>query len=238
MKRAKDIDWRSNLVAEVAKDQIVDGKKVTAGTAIYRTTTLIQDSVEVSFPDPSPTALFLSIANKNYQSLRPLYRNVVKPYLNDKFEELFNFFELSISSVVFSFNAVESYANMKIAEDKYYEKKLKSSVYGALSCENIEWLSLDEKIGDVLPQQLNIKTPKGTALWEKYIKLRKLRNKIIHIRKKDQTRSNLYTGMYPKNLWSDLFQTYNDNYPEISKNIILHFEDKNNLPHWLKYNNI
>ncbi|MDD2388427.1 MAG: hypothetical protein PHP23_01655 [Desulfobacterales bacterium] len=238
MKTAKDIDWRTKHVSQVTKDCFIKGKKISAGTACYSPTSTIQDSTEVSFPPPSPTALFLSIAFNNFKSSKPLYNEIIKSCLNDEFTGLFNYFEYTIASIIFSFNALESYANDKIVEDKYYEKKFKSGIYGALSSKRIEWLSLDEKIGNVLPQQLNVKTPKGTVLWEAYIRLRKLRNKIVHVTTKDQNKSNINTGMYPENIWSDLLQSHDENYPEISINIILHFEDKNKLPHWLKYNKI
>ncbi|WP_299982469.1 hypothetical protein [Desulfobacula sp.] len=238
MKIVENIDWRAKIVTQVTEDCFVGDKKIAAGTACYLTTSTIQDSIELSFPPPCPTALFLSLAFNNYKASKPLYTKVVKPYLNDEFSELFTYFEYTIASIIFSFNALESYANDKIIEDKYYEKKFKSGIYGALSSDRIEWLSLDEKIGHVLPQQLDIKTPKGTVLWEKYIRLRKLRNKIVHVTPKDQKRSNVHTDMYPENIWSDLLQSHDENYPEISKKLILQFEDKTKLPHWLKYNKI
>jgi len=235
MKNAKDIDWRASVVTEVTKDCVIEGNQILAGTACWPTNSVKHDRIEINFPPPSPTALYLSLACKNYDASKELYGNVVKDYLNDEFCELYDYFELSISTILFSFNALESFANEKIVQDKYYEKKFKNSVYGALSSENIEWLSLDEKIGHVLPQQLNIQTIKGTTLWEWYIFLRRIRNKIVHITNKDQQRSNVSTGLYPENIWHDLIKSHDKNFPEVTRKIILHFEGKQNLPHWLRY---
>jgi hypothetical protein len=238
MIKPNQIDWRSNFVVEVPENKNINGRNICKGQAAYRTTSTIQDTIEITFPEPSATAFFLSIAKKSFDNAQQLYKHAIKPNYQDDYTQLFDFLEYSISSVNFSFNALESYANNRIIEDTFYEKKLKSGVYGALSSEKIEWLSLDEKLGDVLPQQLKISTPKGTQIWEYYIKLRKLRNKIVHITKENLQRSNHLKNMHPKNIWTELLETHNLKHPEVSLNMILHFENDQNLPHWLKYNPI
>ncbi|NTV06152.1 MAG: hypothetical protein HGA59_06545 [Chlorobiaceae bacterium] len=235
MKNAKDIDWRASVIGEVTQDIVIEGNKILAGTACYPTNLIKHDSIEINFPPPSLTALYLSMANKNYDASKELYEMVINDCINDEYCNLFDYYELSISAILFSFSAIESFANEKIAQDKYYEKKFKNGIYGALSSDSIEWLSLDEKIGDVLPQQLNIQTIKGTTLWQSYINLRKIRNKIVHPTKKDLNRSNILTGKYPVNIWHNLIKSNDKKYPEVAKKIIFHFEDKQNPPHWLKY---
>jgi hypothetical protein len=52
----------------------------------------------------------------------------------------------------------------------------------ALEAGRVERLSLDEKLGTVLPQILSCPTPKGTACWQPFLALKKLRNDVVHMK--------------------------------------------------------
>jgi hypothetical protein len=63
-------------------------------------------------------------------------------------------------------------------------------------------INLDDKISIILPSILEVKTPKGTAVWQEYIQLKKLRDRIIHM-KSDDRKS---TGPEENTIWHELFK--------------------------------
>ena len=101
MNRAKDIDWRAKNITEVAKDCIVEGKKIIKGTACWSTTFVKYKNKQISFPPPSPVALYLSLAYKNYKTAFDLSERLFKCENIDDFTDLFDFFEASMSIVIF-----------------------------------------------------------------------------------------------------------------------------------------
>ena len=63
-------------------------------------------------------------------------------------------------------------------------------------------INLDDKISIIFPSILEVKTPKGTAVWQEYIQLKKLRDRIIHM-KSDDRKS---TGPEENTIWYELFK--------------------------------
>ena len=92
--------------------------------------------------------------------------------------------------------------------------------------------SLSEKLATVLPQATGKPSPKGNSSWEGFVHLRRLRDRVVHIKSEDRKRSKAH-DVYPKSIWSDLLNPCQRDYPAIAKAMVLHFkqEDKG---HWLK----
>ena len=63
-------------------------------------------------------------------------------------------------------------------------------------------LSLDEKLTSILPEILEIRSPKEDRSWQGYQKLKKVRDRIIHMKKEDRRSS----GPEAPTLWHTLFK--------------------------------
>jgi hypothetical protein len=120
---------------------------------------------------------------------------------------LFDYLEQSISHVVFSFTALEAFANEVIPDgfthtftvDRTGEKR----TYGKDDIERR--INLDEKLGTVLPEIFSLKTPKGGPLWEKYKSIKKARDRIIHLKSIDKRDS----GPEDETIWGTLLRIHN-----------------------------
>jgi hypothetical protein len=92
-------------------------------------------------------------------------------------------------------------------------------------------LNLDTKIGDVIPTILGVKFPKGGKLWAAFLRLRELRDRIIHMKTKDRQ----FTGEQPNSIWNALMS---DPLPETyltAKRIVNYFvEAKGPPPRWFE----
>ena len=139
-----------------------------------------------------------------------------------------------MSSVIFAYTAIEAFVNEEIPDDFIYEEQTDS---GLLIPRQKEWierhLSLDEKVAVILPKAKGKPTPKGLSIWGGYVHLRRLRDRIIHMKSHDRARSK-GDNLYPDSIWSELLHPEQRDYPIIAKSMLLHFRDKDDI-HWLKY---
>jgi len=91
-------------------------------------------------------------------------------------------------------------------------------------------LSTEEKLKTVVPKLLNVPTPSGKAIWEKFINLRRARDATIHLKSFDQ---------YPLGITDKetlFFQLLNHNpieFPETAISLIRYFYTDQELPRWL-----
>jgi hypothetical protein len=126
----------------------------------------------------------------------------------DNQKSLFDYLEESISHVVFSFTALEAFANEVIPEKFTYtftvDRTGEERTYGKEEIERR--INLDEKLGIILPQIFDFKTPKGGALWEKYKIIKKARDRIIHLKSVDKRAS----GPDDETIWSTLLRIHNE----------------------------
>jgi hypothetical protein len=89
---------------------------------------------------------------------------------------------------VFSVQALEAYSNYKLAYN--LKKPLQVDRHGKtvnLPLDEAEReLSLDEKIGTVLPALLGLQSPRSESVWERYVHLRRLRDATVHFKSRHQ----------------------------------------------------
>ncbi len=109
-----------------------------------------------------------------------------------------------LASVIFSYTAIEAFANMVIPADFVYRRpradKRCTEEYGRSQIER--HLSLAEKLHEILPLLTNIPTAKGTVVWEDFVFLKRLRDRLIHLKRadwRDQQAENA-----PNSVWSAL----------------------------------
>jgi hypothetical protein len=184
--------------------------KFGTGLASVATSERIEGRV-VGFGLPSAPAVFLHLAHRAYckvSDVNPLslFDQHPQGIWPDDQGPLFDFLEDIITHVTFAFTALEAFANEQIP-DGYshtfsHEKTAETKTYGKEEVER--YINLDEKLHLHLPTILQVPSPKGTKGWEPYRKLKRLRDRIIHLKAVDRKPS----GSEDETIWGDLLRAH------------------------------
>jgi len=234
-----DIDWRYRAVTTLAEDWVSPYTRVLheKGTPISVSTFVKHGERRIHIGDPSAPALFLSQSHKAYEQalqIHPFLGDWSPAGARDSSVTVYDYLEHIMASVIFTYTAIEAFANEEIPEDFTYETQTSSGLFVVYQKESIERkVSLDGKLATVLPQVKGKPSPKGLRVWEGYVHLRRLRHRIVHLKSTDRARSK-GRNLFPDSIWSELLHPQQPNYPLIAKNMILHFCEEENV-HWLKY---
>ena len=237
------MDWRYKVATFIKEDSLSPSGKVIykKGTPVTVSTFAKYKNLDVGFGDPSAPALFLNQAYKAFETakeLNPFIANTPISVSNDSTARIFDYLEAICASIIFAHTALEAFTNEEIPDNFVYEKEETTEsgivVLRQYDKEQTERkFSLSEKLASVLPKALNIPSPKGKKLWSGFVHLRKLRDRIIHLKSKDQAHSK-HGNMHPESIWTDLLDPNQRHYPSVVKSMILHFKPKDSV-HWLKY---
>lgn len=231
-------DWRMQDFSFLNEDwnNPWTGELVKKGTQLTRVSvTKLTKEKHLSISLPNATALFLNSSKRSWDSAKLIRKNSnidssVKKKVHFKtVTESFDYVERIMESIVMAFTALEVFVNENIPEDyKYHTHKKSEIILETMDKKAIErWLSLDEKLAKVLPEAKKIESPKGQKCWQGYVELKRVRDRIIHM-KKDDIRSS---GPDIPTLWHKLFKV---NAPYIeAKEIIDFFVKKTDVqPRW------
>lgn len=152
----------------------------------------------LAFGLPSAPALYLNLA-KNAQDRRKSldvlasFTERHEVYAGDYPKDqkiLFDFFQEFAAEVIFSFTAIESFANEMIPLEFRYDWMTSKATKLNLNASEIErQVSLDEKLKSVLPLAHSLKSPAGTKVWENYRKIKNMRDRLIHLKYLDRKSS-------------------------------------------------
>lgn len=234
------LDWRYRAVTTLAKDfkSPWSGILHKKGTPVSVSTSVRHGKRTIGIGDPSAPALFLNQSYKAYelsQKNHPLLIENPDALGDDLSAFVYDYLEQIMASIIFAYTAIEAFANEEIPEDYIYEAERRSSeILIAYKKDSIErQISLDEKIGSILPKTKNLPTPKGLKIWADYVELKRLRDRIVHLKSKDRLRSKA-NDLYPDSIWSQLLNPKQLHYPLAAKKMMLHFVKKDNY-HWLNY---
>ncbi len=195
-------DWRIQAATTLAKSapSLYTANVVhTAGTPVYLTT-MTEDAKGniVGFVTPSPVALALGIAIDAASKAKLLIKEIGlpeittpvgpgKPVTTDCLPTLYDYFELCMTNVTFSFQAFETYSNQSIA-DKLNHPYLLERKDGTqeVSPEELQRVATtEEKLGKILPDILGTESPKGKRVWHQFKKLKTIRDTTIHLKSHD-----------------------------------------------------
>lgn len=184
---------------------------------------------------PNATALFLNLSHSFHAEAGMLLRKCISD--KDKFgklpdDEAFIFYERMMGSAVFACAALEAFVNEQIPDTYTYVDSSDKRFTRSFNKEQIErQLSLESKIGDVIPAVLGTPLSKGGKLWNSFIRLRNLRDRVIHMKTKDREALFEKTDSIWHALTSDpLPETYTT-----AKRIIGHFlGSKDDAPRWFE----
>ena len=89
--------------------------------------------------------------------------------------------------MILSFTAIEAFANHLIPDDHRFSVDRQDGqctcVYTKPQIER--FVKLDTKLAEVLPEVRSVKSPKGTKVWQGFIWLKNLRDRLVHLKSSD-----------------------------------------------------
>jgi hypothetical protein len=187
----------------------------------------------VSFGLPSGPALFLHLAHRAFSQVRAveprsLFDDHDQGTWPDSQGPLFDYLEGCIAHVIFSFTALEAFANEVIPESFVYTVQRDGATESLTKAEIERRIGLDEKLHSILPSVLSIASPKGTKVWEKYRAVKKIRNQLVHLKSVDGRPS----GPDDETIWGTLLKTHGHAWCDDAHKVIGHFNPATNGRRW------
>lgn len=219
-------DRADNLLAqEDPRFYAVD--KIGTGLGMLASTERLSNSL-VSFGLPSGPALNLNIAYKAHRDramipVDGLFDLHPPPQGSwpENHSPLFDYFELAVTEVLFSYSAIEGAMNELIEPSAVYRRPLKKGrppeILHGVDIERK--VSLDEKLKKALPVLLDKVSFAGGPLWVEYLQLQDLRDRLIHLKSLDRRAS----GPEDETVWGRLLRIGETSYPETARCVIAHF---------------
>lgn len=233
-------DWRilaTMTLAEAVPAAYPGGPSHEAGT-ILQVSASMKDSKgnEFGFPAPSTVALSMNVAIRAARKAMRLqktlkYKTVVSPDGPLQFIEatsetsFFDYLESCMTSVVFSYQALETFCNYYIAAKitNTYEIERRGE-WIALEMEDLSRsASTEQKLSEILPDILNATSPKGTAVWEAFKELKKARDSTVHLKTTDVHYGGQETDTGVSPLFSTFLRTDAIVFPRTVLRVIEHF---------------
>lgn len=157
----------------------------------------------------------------------------------DDHKPLLDFCEQYAAHVVFAFTALEAFANEvianEVAENGYSyttaraRNKAQPGEKVTYRGEAIERsVSLDEKLAQVLPDALNVGSPKGLHIWRDYKNLKRWRDRLIHLKMADRQPR----GPEVKSIWGDMLRNPTEPFCDNAHKIMGYFGPKVTNRRW------
>lgn len=148
----------------------------------------------LTFIAPNNVGVLLSIANRALDRARVIYDEEIDPDSHQHVEmstvkklmedtlTVYEFIESIQTCIVFGYTAIEAFVNLSIDRNYEYRKKIDNKgiieVYDKKAIER--WISLRDKISEILSEIYDCKSIKQDKLWSKFQKFEECRNQIIH----------------------------------------------------------
>ncbi|WP_414675954.1 hypothetical protein [Limnobacter sp.] len=236
-----DRDWRLQTTGNLAQDWLNPwtGQLVPKGTRLTVVTVAKLNSKRtITVPVPNGSAILLSASEKAHHRAKSIRtKNKIDTSLKKEIEfstesEAFDYLEDTIQSIVLAYSAIEAFANEMIPDDYQYSRHIKSEIILETSGkEAIErFVPLEEKLSVILPEILKVPSPKATSRhWSEFKKLKKLRDRIIHMKSADRKSS----GPENETLWHQLLKPNTPHKQAID--VIRYFTGKmSTAPQWIE----
>jgi len=193
----------------------------------------------VGFGLPSAPALYLNVARGAH--LRRAAIDVESVFVAhpppqgtwpEIHSTLFDYFEHFACEVIFSFTALEAFANEVVPSDfVYHFKSEKKAEPIALTKPDIERrVSLDEKLKRVLPEAYKFQSPSGTKVWQEYKVLKEVRDRLVHLKSIDRKSS----GPEHQTLWGLMLEKRGVAFPDLAWHGMGHFQSLVKDRRWFK----
>lgn len=225
-------DYRLQAITTLAEDFISPWTGILhkAGATVEVSGLVRYDQNHLlGFPLPNMTALFLDQAYTTWVESELFLRKekflespsqaMAPGTIHPKDESVFfDLLQKRMVAIVFAYTALESFANESIPDDHIFRKEREDrKCIEEYTKAQAEVLSLDTKLDAVLPPIFSIKSPKGTHTWNRYKLIKKLRDRIIHLKSKDRLST---TNPNEETIWKELLNKSNPNVALEAKAII------------------
>ena len=234
--RIAERDWRLRAITTLTEEHhSPSGTTYPVGSLVELVGfVFLPNGRGLTIPFPDPTAIFLSLAEKELRKATE-YQDTALPsgvnYGNDEENTLkpgiesgfFDCLQSIVAAVVFSYTAIEVFANSMIPDDYVFsnprrDKKCTESY----SKDQIErHISLDTKLDKLLPDICNVASPKGTKLWVQYVKIKDLRDRLIHLKSRDWQKS--VPANAKNSIWTRVLSEETRHVPAFAFELIWHY---------------
>jgi hypothetical protein len=201
VRRDRRPDWRIAVIAQIAEDippAYPGGPAHPKGSYVSLIHQAKHPSLGyLSFTTPHATALALNVAVRSASNATSIKQEIqlqdipspsgrVKRVHPD--ELFFTYIEDSMTSVNFSFQALETYCNSVMARTENFttfaiKTKEGDKTYDRKQVER--YCSTEDKLLQVLPVILQMQNPKSSLQWHHFKKLKKIRDDIVHMKSRD-----------------------------------------------------
>ena len=208
------------------------------GTTVFKTSNAQIQAIVT----PNPASLSLGIAKDAAAKARSLlkklvFRDVVAPerpardVAVESLPALYDYLQFRMIVVVSCFQAIEAFCNELIARKlrRTYNLKRKKGHIEANSDKLQRLASTEEKLTQILPLLLQIKTPQGTDLWVFFEELKSIRDATVHMKTRRADPLHLDTQI----LYSKLFNDNIEEFPHLTVQLLSHFLTAQETPRWL-----
>lgn len=151
----------------------------------------------VSFGLPSAPALYLNLAQASHRQREAIdldeafhHHPAPQGIWPEDHRTLFDYFEAFAAEIIFSYTAVEAFANECIPET--FEFTVKAGRKGEMTLRGAaieRQVPLGDKLALVIPKAHNLKSLKGSKPWQDFRDLEAARNRLIHLKSLDRRAS-------------------------------------------------
>lgn len=187
----------------------------------------------INFIAPSPVALAMNVSlgaadnaivkKKSFTFVDAPSPDGTLKHLSSSITSLFDYFEQCMICVIFAYQALEAFSNdavMRHPSDSISVPDKKGRVKTLTKREAERHLSTAIKLGDLAPGICRVKPIKGTSLWQDFLQLEAVRDKVVHMK-------NQYVGgkahVESSRILVPLIADDPTTWPRTSMNILSHF---------------
>lgn len=173
---------------------------------------------KLTYFTPNNVGILLSISKNALNEAKRIYDESLDPnkfehsieqtkgdkrsFLIAKSKIVCDYIEKIQISIVFSYTALEAFSNLSIPENYNYKAEVKNKgtieVYDKKAIER--WVSLKDKLCDILTDVYQTKTFKNQPFWNHYTRLETYRHDIIH--QKSISITEFYKKYYTKDIFN------------------------------------
>lgn len=177
-----------------------------------------------SFALPSAPALFLNLAINARRRRLAIDLDAIfvthpapQGIWPEEHAQLFDYFQEFSAEIMFSFTAIEAFANESVPTDFSYKSTSARKSEIVLTGPEIERsISLDEKLKSVLPMAHSMRTPSGTSSYKDYVALKRVRDRLVHLKSVDRKAS----GPENQTIWGLMLAEKTRNFPLIAHSMM------------------
>lgn len=189
----EQFDWRLEGAMDVVKVSGDEGRISPGSTCTMVKAEHVQltDGRMLVLPIPNATAMMLKASERAFLDAQDLLKGAEQRSSGfthmKSHSEAIDIAEHLTLSVFAAYTSLECFANEWIPAWLTYRKSDRNGDHKVIGKEEMERvLPLSSKLDHVLPSVFRVKSPKGEQVWESFVKLEKLRNRVVHMKQADR----------------------------------------------------